>query len=124
MKSGIVTVLGPEYAAYSRSRSYGIPGQAPEALQMASVKLSAPLDGVRVRMDPEIPARFQTLALRALVDPPVPEIVWLVDGREFARTAYPYEARWPLARGLHLFQARFPNAFVESATVSVTVLED
>ncbi len=119
--SRIVTRLGPEYAAYSLSRGFGLPGADPAALAAASVSLNAPVDGTRVVIDPETPQRFQTLALRASVSPPVPEIVWYVDGREFARVAFPYEARWPIAPGAHSIQARFPRAFVESKTVMVTV---
>lgn len=120
----IATILGPEYAAYSLSRGYGLPGADPAALQTASVALNAPLDGTRVLVDPEIPSRFQTLALRATVSPAVPEIVWLVDGVEFARVPFPYEARWPLVPGKHRFQARFPHAFVESGSAQVTVVSE
>jgi penicillin-binding protein 1C len=116
-----VTRLGPEYAAYSLSRGYALPGADPSALIAASVSLNAPVDGTRIVMDPEMPARFQTLALRANVSPPVPEILWFVDGKEFARVPFPYEARWPIAPGEHSIQARFPRAFVQSRTVSVTV---
>ncbi len=117
----IATMLGSEYAAFSLARGYVRPAGDPAALAGASVSLNAPTDGARVVMDPELPPRFQTLALRASVSPPVPEIVWYVDGREFARVGYPYEARWPIPPGSHTIQARFPRAFVESRTVNVTV---
>ncbi len=119
--SRIVTSLGPEYAAYSLARGYGLPGADPAALITASLSLSSPVDGTRVILDPDTPSRFQTLALRASVNPPVPEIVWYVDGKEFARVPFPYEARWPIAAGTHFIQARFPRAFVQSRTVSVNV---
>ncbi len=119
--SRVVTVLGPEYAAFSLARGYGAPGmQSPELLAV-SVSLTSPVDGTNVILDPEIPARFQTLALRATVNPAVPEIVWYVDGREFARVGFPYEARWPISPGVHTIRAAFPRAFVESGTVVVTV---
>jgi penicillin-binding protein 1C len=94
--------------------------QSPELLAV-SVSLTSPVDGTNVILDPEIPARFQTLALRATVNPAVPEIVWYVDGREFARVGFPYEARWPISPGVHTIRAAFPRAFVESGTVVVTV---
>jgi penicillin-binding protein 1C len=118
----VVTSLGPEYAAFSLARGYGIPGSDPSGLIAASVSLTSPVDGSRIVVDPEIPPRFQTLALRASVSPAVPEIVWFVDGREFARVSFPYEARWPISPGEHSIRAAFPRAFVESRTVSVRVL--
>ena len=51
----------------------------------------------------------------------MPEIVWYVDGKEFARVGFPYEARWPVTPGTHRFSAGFPRAFVQSATSSVLV---
>jgi len=117
-----ITVLPPEYASFAASRGYGQPPGSAAALAQASVSLTAPIDGTRVLIDPETPLRFQTLALRATVSPAVPEVLWLVDGKEFAREAYPYEARWPLSAGTHSFQARFPHAFIESKNVQVTVL--
>ncbi len=117
-----VTVLGSEYAAFSASRGYARPALQAEELRDAGITLRAPLDGSRVLVDPSTPARFQTIALRAEVRPEVPEIVWVVDGREFARSPYPYEARWPIEPGVHVFEARFPNALVSSLAASVTVL--
>ena len=117
-----ITVLDPEYASFAASRGYSIPPGGAAALAQAAVSLTAPIDGTRVRIDPDTPRRFQTLALRATVSPAVPEVVWLVDGKEFAREPYPYEARWPLAAGSHSFQVRFPHAFIESRPVRVTVL--
>lgn len=119
--SRVVTVLGPEYAAYSLARGYGAPGLQSPDIAAASVSLISPVDGTRVIIDPEIPPRFQTLALRASVNPAVSEIVWYVDDREFARVGFPYEARWPISPGTHTIRAAFPHAFVESASVVVTV---
>ena len=73
-------------------------------------------------IDPELPRQFQTISLRAEVTPLVPELVWYVDGREYARVPYPYETRWKLTEGTHSIQARFPNAHVISPPVTVTVM--
>lgn len=39
--------------------------------------------------------------LRAIPSQPVPEVIWLVNGSEFIRTPPPYEAYWPLTKGVH-----------------------
>lgn len=118
----VETVLGPEYAAYAQGKGFAVAAEDPESLQRAAVRLTAPLDGIRIYIDPETPAKFQTLALRAEVESSPSELVWLVDGKEFARAPFPYDVRWPLSPGKHSFQARFPRALVESEPVSVTVL--
>lgn len=116
-----VTLLPPEYAAFSKARGYATPRGDPAALRDARIDLVAPQDRLHLYIDPETPVRYQTLALRATVSPPVPEILWLVDGVEFAHVPYPYEARWPVQAGSHSFQARFPHAQVVSGKVTVTV---
>ncbi|MBU1109146.1 MAG: transglycosylase domain-containing protein [Candidatus Riflebacteria bacterium] len=47
--------------------------------------------------------------LRALPEGPVPEVIWLINGREFIRTAPPYEAYWPLSPGTHRISAITDN---------------
>ena len=42
------------------------------------------------------------------VDPPVDEVLWVVDGVPFAVVAAPYATRWPLSPGEHTFEARLP----------------
>ncbi len=57
--------------------------------------------------------------LRAIPEEPLPEIVWLVDGREIARVGPPYEAFWEMTRGLHEVTALGPGE--EAAQIRFTV---
>jgi len=43
--------------------------------------------------------------LQAVPEAPLPEIVWLIDGGEIARTGPPYEFYWPMAIGRHVITA-------------------
>ena len=66
------------------------------------IKIVSPHDGDRYVMS----ASHENFALlRALPEGPVPEVIWLVNGREFIRTAPPYEAYWPLSPGTHRISA-------------------
>lgn len=119
----VITFLGPEYASYSSSMGfYRLPAGDEGGLMDAQIKLRSPWDGLRVHMDPDTPARFQTLALRAEPHPEPERVQWFVDGELFTEVAFPYEARWPLRPGTHVFEARFPHAEIRSARVKVTVL--
>ena len=115
-------VLPPEFADWGAKRGLGPPPPA-NGPQDTQVTVQAPADGSRLMLDPDTPHEFQSLALQASVTPAVPELVWYVDGAPFARAEYPYTARWALQPGTHRFQARFPNAAVASAPVTVTVEE-
>jgi penicillin-binding protein 1C len=118
----LFTILPPEYSSWGARHGYGKPPtQARQFDYYAAIKLVHPLPGTNFLIDPELPHKFQSIALRAEVVPFVPEVIWYVDGREYERVAYPYETRWNLKAGLHSFQVRFPNAHIESQVVSIKV---
>lgn len=91
-------------------------GEKPTALKLAS-----PRAGLRILRDPETPSELSTLSLEVVVDPPVSQVVWYVDGKPWKVTSHPYEARWPLALGEHTFQARLPYQDAASAVVKVHI---
>jgi penicillin-binding protein 1C len=124
VESRLFTVLGGEYAAWADRQGFGKPPVPLDASSLrAEISLVNPRAGARFLIDPDVPRAFQSIALRAEVEPFVPEVVWYVDGREYRRVPYPYETRWNLTEGTHSFQARFPNAHVESKVVSVQVMK-
>ncbi|HYL06250.1 MAG TPA: transglycosylase domain-containing protein [Thermoanaerobaculia bacterium] len=85
------------------------------------LRITSPESGARLLRDPETPAELNTVALRVVVDPPVNEVVWYVDGLPFATAAYPYSARWRLQPGEHTFQVRLGAGKSASRPVQVTV---
>jgi penicillin-binding protein 1C len=85
------------------------------------LRITSPENGARLLRDPETPADLNTVALRAVVDPPVNEVVWYVDGLPVATAAYPYTARWRLQPGEHTFQVRLGSGGSASRHVQVTV---
>ena len=56
----------------------------------------------------ELPAGLSRIALKAVVDPPVPQIVWYVDGEPFAVSDPDKPVYWPVLPGEHRFQIRLP----------------
>ncbi len=67
-----------------------------------SVRIVSPHDGDCYVMSP---SHENFALLRAIPSEPVPEIIWLINGSEFVRTPPPYEAYWPLARGVYRINA-------------------
>jgi penicillin-binding protein 1C len=64
----------------------------------AAPRITSPVDGTIVALDPDIPAERQRVAMRAVGAGPWR---WRVDGREFARGAQAGWLPWP---GRHLLQ--------------------
>ncbi len=83
--------------------------------------ITSPEGGARLMRDPETPADRNTVALRAVVEPPVSEIVWYVDGQPLVTAPYPYTARWRLQPGEHTFQARLAFGAFVSRVIRITV---
>jgi len=84
------------------------------------LRITSPENNVRLLRDPETPPDLSTLGLTVVVDPPVRQIVWYVDGRPYETVNYPYTTRWRLAPGEHTFQVRLP--FSEGASGAVRVI--
>ncbi len=89
--------------------------------RIPNVQVTSPEPGARLLRDPETPAGEGTLALRAIVEPEVAQLVWYVDGLPFRTVEAPFEARWPLQPGEHWFQARVPFSEARSAAVRVRI---
>jgi penicillin-binding protein 1C len=64
---------------------------------------------------------LSTVALTVVVDPPVRQVVWYVDGRPYQTVDYPYATRWHLQPGEHTFQVRVPFTPDGSPEVRVIV---
>jgi penicillin-binding protein 1C len=132
--------LPPRYAAWQDAAvlphppdevSVLQPGEAPPmglaagptlaANRPVRLRITSPEHKVRLLRDPETPPDLSTVALTVVVDPPVRQVVWYVDGRPYETVAYPYTARWPLQPGEHTFQVRVPFRPEGSPEVRVIV---
>jgi penicillin-binding protein 1C len=85
------------------------------------LRIVAPGSGVTLLRDPTLPAERSTIALQVEVNPPVPEVLWLVDGKPYKLVPYPYTTRWPLQSGEHSIQASMPLTREVSAPVRIRV---
>jgi penicillin-binding protein 1C len=103
------------------ARPAGANGTTSGRSEAPRFRVAAPSDGLRLLRDPTIPAAHNTIALRAEISPPVPEVLWLVDGQPFQLAPYPYTARWPLQAGEHRIQARSPSTGEVSNSVRLIV---
>ena len=68
----------PSYAVFDPAS----PGR-PSPDRPVRLRITSPENGLRLLRDPETPAELSTLALTVIVDPPVPQVVWYVDGQSY-----------------------------------------
>ncbi|WP_216851346.1 transglycosylase domain-containing protein [Acidisphaera sp. L21] len=93
----------------------------PAAPPTPHLSITQPDPDTHVWRNPEAPPALNRLVLRATADPPVPQIVWLVDGKPVATTAPDAPLFWPMTPGRHHFQIRLPLAAGVSKPVAVIV---
>lgn len=102
----VFAVLPPTYAAWQAEDGSGPPTAwsplcPPDAITPDAIVVTQPRPGDVYLVEPGYDRATQTVALQAEVDPPVPNLVWRVDGREVASPGWPYEGRWALEPGNH-----------------------
>ena len=102
-----VSYIGENSGAVARRWA---PGNVGANLRQVSsaLRIVAPGSGTKLLRDTSVPTAHNTIALQAEVAPPIPELLWLVDGKPFQLAPYPYTVRWPLQAGDHVIQARAP----------------
>jgi penicillin-binding protein 1C len=123
------TDLPPRYASWAAAvgltrppdAAGALPGQWARGPDPVRVSVTSPSSDLRLLRDPEAPPGTSTLALRAIVRPPVPQVVWYIDGEPHQIVDYPYETRWKLVPGAHVFQVRLPHEPSRSSPVRVVV---
>ncbi len=86
-----------------------------------TLTLMSPASDLRLIHNPEVPAAFNSIALRVAVEPDVSQVVWYVDGEPHQVSGPPYSGRWTLRPGVHTIEARLPFRPERSRRVTVTV---
>ncbi len=96
-----------------------VQGHSREAFRMT---ITSPQDMSEMIRDPETPEEMNSISLRAEVDPPSEQVVWMVDGKPWKVVDYPYTTRWVLTSGEHTFQIRLPFVDQISPEIRIRVL--
>ena len=87
----------------------------------ARIAIVAPENDSRIWINPDAPPRSGRIALKAVVSPKVPQVVWYVDGAPFALSDPDKPVWWPLMKGAHRIQVRSPLQATASSTVHIVV---
>ena len=98
------------------------PGQSTAAAAVEPrLSIVSPEPDTHVWRNPEAPPALNRLVLRAAAEPPVPQIVWLVDGQPVATAPPNAPFTWTMTPGHHRFQVRLPLQAGASRPVAVVV---
>ncbi len=95
--------------------------QAAPSLDGAPLSIISPEAGAQIWLNPEVPPEINRLALRARVAQGVRQVVWQVDGEDYAVADPSAPLYWPLSPGTHRFRVRLPLQRGASTAVRVVV---
>ena len=118
--SRVALTLPAEHRAWAREKGFPI---AASLTPHGAVRLAiaAPADNSHFWRNPETPPALDRLALKAVVEPHVPQVVWYVDDEPLAISDPDTPVLWPIRPGTHRFQLRLPLQDAVSATARVVV---
>ena len=85
------------------------------------LSISTPENNSHIWLNPDAPAAVSDIALKVVVEPRVPQVVWYVDGEPFAVADPDKPVFWPATPGEHRFQARLPLRRGASPLVHIVV---
>ena len=111
-------VLPAAHRAWAQNAGYRV---ASDADAPARISIVAPENDSRIWINPDAPPRTGRIALKAVVSPRVPQVVWYVDGAPFALSDPDQPVWWPLTKGAHKIQVRSPLQAAASSTVHIVV---
>lgn len=81
-----------------------------------NIRIVSPHNGDRLIMSS---SHENFILLRAIPSSPTKEVIWLINGTEFIRTAPPYEAYWQMVPGLHRICAVSENNAASEIEITV-----
>jgi penicillin-binding protein 1C len=85
------------------------------------LSVASPEHNSRLWRNPDAPPIASRIALKAHVEPRVPQIVWYVDGEPFATADPDVPVFWPMQPGIHRIQIRLPLREGASRPVRIVV---
>ena len=113
-------VIQAAHRAWARDAGYPV-ADAPSAGDGVRLTIAAPENNSRIWNNPETPPALNRIALKGVVEPRVPQVVWYVDGEPFAVGDPDQAVFWPVKPGVHTFQLRLPLQPGASRTIRVVV---
>ncbi len=116
-QNGLVTIAPESSDPLSRLIRF-VSSQEPGSMEKrCKISIVSPLDRDRFLIDPS--RKRKTIAFCAVADSPMKEVVWFINGVQYAVSPPPYTTRWRLERGRYTITAVAPDKTADSVRISV-----
>ncbi|WP_243370726.1 transglycosylase domain-containing protein [Microvirga solisilvae] len=120
-RSRLIIPLPSLYREWQNQNHYPVADRQDVVSENVRISITAPENNSRIWRNPEAPKGAGQIQLKVTTEPPVPQVVWYVDGQPFAVADPDKPTPWPLTPGEHYFEARLPFRMERSASVRIVV---
>lgn len=112
--------IAAAHRAWARDAGYPV-ADAPPTGGAVRMTIATPENNSRIWTNPETPPALNRIALKSVVEPRVPQVVWYVDGEPYAVSDPDQPVFWTIKPGAHTFQLRLPLQPGASRAIQVVV---
>jgi len=109
------------YRGWQQENHYPVEERPDAVPDRVRISITSPEQNSRIWRNPEAPKGLDGIRLKVTTEPPVPQVVWYVDGKPFTVADPDKPVFWPLSPGEHHFEARLPFLAERSAPVRIVV---
>lgn len=117
----MVVAVPSLYRGWRQQNHYPVEDRPDVMPDHVRIAITSPEQNSRIWRNPEAPKGSDRIKLKVTTEPPVPQVVWCVDGQPFAVSDPDKPVTWPLTPGEHHFEARLPFRTERSAQVRIVV---
>jgi penicillin-binding protein 1C len=117
----LTVAVGSAERAWAKKNGFPLDETTSKAGKPVRLAIAVPEQDAHIWRNPEVPAALNRLALRAVVEPHVAQIVWYVDNEPFALADPDETVYWPMVAGIHRFRIGRPFDAALSKPVRIAV---
>jgi penicillin-binding protein 1C len=117
----LTVAVGSAERAWARKNGFPLAETEGDGSKPVRLSIAVPEQDAHLWRNPEVPATVNRLALRAVAEPHVAQIVWYVDDEPFAVADPDETVYWPMAAGIHRFRIGRPFDAALSKPVRIAV---
>lgn len=98
----------PTFMEWAKKRGLNPPEKF-SSLKEHEFEIVHPVDGAIFQSLPDLPKNYQSLRLELKTDITWEKVIWMVDGKFFTISSFPFRERWNIEKGMHEICAKLEN---------------
>lgn len=102
----------PTFMEWAKKRGLNPPEKF-SSLKEHEFEIVHPVDGAIFQSLPDLPKNYQSLRLELKTDITWKKVIWMIDGKFFTISSFPFRERWNIEKGIHEICAKLEDGRYE-----------